>query len=195
MNDSETKKNHEKKLREEGRKKESPLFDFKSIWKPMRLILVLLAIIALLLLLMWFFGLGSGGGKPLPGSSATPNMSLQKQTKETGIQDKSTVRRELHLSFVPSASDEEIAKELICNVSWTDAKTGSRETRVVSENNMDDFEFKLEQKIRDWFVIVPQDVPVVVVHMMPFPGEGTLQKITKIVHEIDSRISIMRLEK
>ena len=207
MTDSEEEKREENrkedaKIREEGRKKEPSRTVFsKFLSHPLRIILVLLLIILLLLFLFWFYGLGGGGGKALPGSSDSLNASPSIQTQGTPPPEteiKVSVHRELNISFVPSDADTEAARALTCNVSWTDAATGSRETRLVSEDNMADFEFALEKTIRAWYIAsasTAQDVPTVAVQMTPFPGEGTLQKITKIVHDVDSKISIMRLEK
>jgi len=198
MSDVETDKPKGTKIREAERVKESArLIGFK----PLRMVLILVTIIVLLLLLMWFFGLGGGGGQSLPGSPGTPSISLPTSSQQPFEEPKvkPSVRRELEISFVPSESDEETARELTCNVSWTDEQTGSRETRWVREDNMDDFEWGVEKTIRAWYDAGPmtatQDVPVIAVRMMPFPGEGTLKKITRIVGEIDPRISILRLEK
>lgn len=171
-------------------------------FRPLKTIFVLLLIILLLALLLMFYGLGGGGGKSLPGSSDTPSLSLETPNEEkTPTEDKNrpAVRRELNISFIPSESDPEFAKELICTVSWIDPATRSHETRLLSEDNMPDFEFSLEKLTRAWYVAAPvstnRDIPIVAVGMIPFPGEGTLQKITKIVHDIDPRIGILRLEK
>jgi len=198
----EAKTRKEVKIREEKQTKK-PIRTLPAIFgfRPLRTIVVLLAIILLLLYLFWFYGLGSGGGKALPGPSNSPNFSLETPTEEPRpkeTQDKPSARRELSISFIPSESDGETAKELTCNMSWTDVGTGSRENRLVSEDNMPDFEFTLEKGIRAWHTApgsTKQDTLVVVICMMPFPGEGTLQKMTKIIHEIDPRISILRLEK
>ena len=193
-----------------GSKVPNALQKKKALWavpkvlrfKPLRIIFVLVLIILLLLLLMWFFGLGGGGGKPLPGSVDSPSLSLEKPPEEQTppeIKDEPYIRRELHIHFVPSEFDAETARELTCNVSWTNAATGSRETREVSEDDMDNFLWDLEKKIRVWFKDSPrsgsQDSPIVIVHMTPFPGRGTFQRIEKIVNEIDSRIGIAQIEK
>ena len=191
----------EAKRREESRKKKrTPVRTLYTTFGPFRIIAVLALIILFLLLLLWLFGLGSGGGKALPGSSNAPSTALKVQSDEkTASKDQPSIRRELQIAFVPSEFDAEVAQALTCNISWIDAATGSRETRLLSEDNMPDFEFALEKTVRTWYSVTPepptQDIPIIAVRMTPFPGEGTLQKITRIVHIVDPRISILRFEK
>ncbi len=188
-------------IEEELKKNElrRPMLLFQS--SPLKTIFVLVLIILLLALLIFFFGLGSGGGKTLPGTGDSMGVKPQtvagkSPTKELG---KTSVRRELRISFVPSESAPEEAKPLLCNVQWTDPVSGGWETRQVAETNKPDFEFALEKIIRAWYNASPpketDDVPIAAVVMTPFPGEGVLRKIEEIVRDVDIRISILRLEK
>ena len=168
--------------------------------RPFRTIVILIIIILILLFLILHFGLGSGGGKVLPGSGATKDpATYDKAPVETEVEaEKPAVRRELSVSFFPSPTDPDSARELACNLDWIDQTTESQESRRIATENMIDFEFELEKAIRAWRTALgtgeTQDIPVVSVSMTPFPGEGVFRKIESIAHRIDPRISILRLE-
>ena len=169
---------------------------------PFRTILILAVIIFILLMLILKFGLGGGGGKILPGSGETTGSVLPDKAipiePETTELEKPAMRRELNISFFPSASDPAFAQEMTCTLDWIDATTESQESRRIASENMTDFEFELEKAIRNWRLSLgsgeTQDVPIVAVTMTPFPGEGVFRKIETIAHRIDPRISILRLE-
>jgi len=198
------KQREEKKITETPQKEKS-IRTFLTFlgFRPLKTILVLALIILLLLLLLWFFGLGGGGGKPLPGSADSPNVALEKPTEKTPpeIKEKPSVKSEFLITFVPSDDPAEkppindmlLAKQLTCYVSWTKSATGSRETRFVKRDpqkeKKDDFLWDLEKGIRDWLKDISssdtQNRPIIVIHKIPYPGEGTLQGIKKIVGGIN----------
>lgn len=167
-------------------------------FRPVRTIIVLVAIVVILLLLIMHFGLGGGDGSLLPGESGESGLAVPEETPKEDESDKPAVRRELYISFFPSATDPDMAKELACNLDWTDQQNGSQESRRIITENMTDFEFELEKAVRLWRTSLgmgeTQDIPVVAVSMAPFPGEGIFRKIESIARLIDSRISILRLE-
>ena len=172
--------------------------------KPLKVIVILVVIILLLLFLIGYFGLGSGGGKILPGKGESLSSSSAKQEtskepeKKTPPDSRPAVRRELHVSFFPASADPSSAQELACALSWIDETTGSREFRRIATDNMTDFEFELEKTIRLWRSSLgsasTRDLPVVSVLMTPFPGEGIFKKIDSIARRVDDQVSILRQE-
>lgn len=176
-----------------------------------RTIIVLLILLAILLFLIWHYGLGSGGGRILPGSGdasapeaattpsaldvAAPRPAPEADEPEVA---KPTVRRELTVSFYPSPTDPDSAVALRCRLDWVDARTGKEEFRELAADQMADFEFALEKEIRAWRLSLQStattDVPVLAVRMSPFPGEGVFRKIETLARQTDARINLLRLE-
>lgn len=168
---------------------------------PIRTIIVLILIILLLLFLIFFFGLGSGGGKVLPGSPGSGRVDREELNEgptpdaETTLP---TVRCELSVSFLPSRSDPETAEELTCLLRWTDPATKDPKEQKIVAGNMTDFQFALEKSIRAWrsslHSTTVRNEPVVAIRMAPFPGEGTFRRIEALALGIDDRINILRQE-
>jgi hypothetical protein len=113
---------------------------------------------------------------------------------------------EMIISFESDPVNIDSVREFACNIE----KVETRNRGVIQQNkksivcdNMSDFEFAVEKEIREWrlsFDLVgvklldSSVVPVLNIHMNPFPGEGVFRKIESITKSIDPKINIMRSE-
>lgn len=188
---------------------------------PIRTILFLGILVLILLYFILLFGLGSGGGRTLPGQGDSASISsaaslgtttesfvappeyvtdnkLEPDEIASGAGDKPVVRRELAISFLPLEDDQETAREAVCRLNWIDPTTGGTFSKMIEGHSKNEFEFALEKAIRAWRDSLRSqttiNIPVVSVRMSPFPGEGTFQRISAIARQVDSRISLLRLE-
>ena len=199
--------NEEQELREQAKipevlQKKRPGRTFPAMFgRPFRTLFVL-GLIALLLLLWlwWFYGFGSGHAFPGSANLQTVRPATPSEEEPPKIENKEnwSIPRELHIVFMPPENDAEHAKDDACRVFWIDAETGSYKSQPLNEDNKPDFERSLEKVIRAWNAAsapTALDVPIVVIYMKPFPGQGLFEKIEQIVREIDSRISVLQRER
>lgn len=172
---------------------------------PFRTIGILLIIILILLCLMLYYGLGRGGGKALPGPSNSPGVTGKEVPVETPVptpqpkenpqrNEKPVVHCRLVVSFRPSEDDPDAAEPLLCALNWTDPATNLPQELSIRADHMADFEFALEKAIRAWRVSLVSEtvdnLPVLVVEMHPFPGEGIFKKIETLAGNVDEKIGI-----
>lgn len=171
-------------------------------FRPFRTIVILAIIILILLLLIFFYGLGSGGGKLLPGSSGTSNAPLSipreatpEPENEPGDEARPIIRRELTVSFLPDASAPDRAQEGVCRLDWIDASDETPKTQRIEALHLADFYASLEKALRRWRISLESknvvNEPVLVIRMAPFPGVGVFRKMKKIAQDIDEKIIIV----
>jgi hypothetical protein len=160
----------------------------KFLWRSLRVAVIWLAVAWLVSGLVILAGGGKGaGGSSGSGDEAADDVDqveLPETRSEVSTQtppgfpaaDRSVV---VLIQFLPLPGDAAQARDLSCDLVFREA--GGPRRSEIRAADMEEFEDEVLKQLRDYALPADVEAPVVSIERYPFPGEGTLRRLTQLV--------------